>query len=72
MPRFDLERQERDLARRIAEKERDIGYELDQLRRTARSASTLTVSLLAGAALLVGAWVTYRAFRVFPRARYAW
>jgi hypothetical protein len=70
MPRFDLELHERDLARRIAEKERDIGASIEAIRRQARQVSTTTLSVVAGAAILLGAWVTWRAFRVFPRPRH--
>ena len=74
MSASDLELRERDLARRIAEKEREIGEDLELIRQTARytarQVSTVTVAAVAGVALLVGTWVTWRAFHAFGRRRY--
>ena len=70
MPLSELEREQRDLVRRIAQKERDIGHDLELLRHNARQASTMTLAVLAGVGVVVGAFVTWRAFRAFGRPRY--
>ena len=73
MPPSDLEREQQQLVRAIAEKERQIGEDLELIRqtvqRTARQASTTTLAVLAGVGLLIGAFVTIRAVRAL-RPRY--
>ena len=74
MPPSDLERKERELERRIAEKEREIGEDVEAIRSTARSvartASNTATGLGVGAAVLAGAFVTWKIFQAVRHARF--
>lgn len=59
-PRLEIQAREGELARRIADKRRDIALRVAALRRTARTATAVTVAALAGTALMLGAWVAWR------------
>jgi hypothetical protein len=69
MPTSDLELGGKDLERRIAEKEREIGDDLALIRASARQASTTAVQVAAGGAVLLGAWVVWRLVRFAVRPR---
>jgi hypothetical protein len=69
MPQSDLERTERELERRIAEKERAIGDDLALIRANARQASTTAMQVAAAGAALVGAFLLMRVVRYVVRPR---